>query len=244
MTRRILTTAATLLAAGAVGACGGSSSHTTVAATPGTATAPISGNGIAARSPAEILRAALSAAASARTVHVAGHVVSHGSPLVFDLRVVAGRGSIGELATQGLRVKFVALGPVMYLNGGEHFWRKFLSQTLAQRLNRRWVQVPSTANVAGIARLANLRALFGEFLLRRATFVKGPTVLVHGQQVLAIHSLTRGGTLYIATTGAPYPIEVRGSPKHPGRVVFDQYNRPISLQAPPGALTASSSGGI
>ncbi len=234
--RRILTTGATLLAAGALGACGSSSGQQAASQS----TPPPADNGIAVRSPAAILDAARTAATSARTLHVAGQVVRHGSPIAFDLRLVVGQGSLGELTAQGLTVKFITVGHVLYLNGGMQFWRAFGGVSLARRLDGRWVQVPSTVNVAKVARLTNLSVLFGSILPRGGTFVKGQASTVGGQRVLALHSTTRGGTLYVATTGPPYPIEIRGNRRHPGDVVFNQYNQPITLRAPSNALNAAA----
>jgi hypothetical protein len=260
MSRWILTTAATLLAAGALGACGSTSSPTTSSvssngSTTGassttsstatsTSTTPTPENGIASQPPAAVLAAAVSAATTARTVHVAGVVVTRGRQTAFNVHVVAGQGAVGQLSAQGLSVRFVTVGHLLYLNGGAHFWRAFGSPAIARKLDGRWVQVPPTVNLASIDKLINLNKLFATLLARHETLVKGPTGTIHGQQVLALHSMTRGGTLYVATTGQPYPIEVRGSRAHPGLVVFDQYNEPFSLRAPRDALTASSLGGI
>ena len=43
-----------------------------------------------------------------------------------------------------------------------------------------------------------------------------------------------GGTLYVASTGTPYPLEIveRGGE----RLVFDRWNQPVTLAVPPDAL--------
>lgn len=159
------------------------------------------------------------------------------------MHIVAGRGAAGRISAQGLSVEFLNLGRILYLNGGMHFWLAFTNARIAHKIDGRWVQVPSTVSLAKIAKLTNLRALFHTILARHATFVKGPTATIDGQQVVAIRSLTRGGTLYVATTGQPYPVEILGTRSRPGHVVFDHYNDPFSLSAPANPLTAASLGG-
>ena len=49
-----------------------------------------------------------------------------------------------------------------------------------------------------------------------------------------------GGTLYVATTGKPYPIELDspGNGKQ-GKITFDQWDQAVTIAAPKGAIDLS-----
>jgi hypothetical protein len=74
------------------------------------------------------------------------------------------------------------------------------------------------------------------FLSSHGKLAKGGTSTVAGQKVIAVNDTTMGGTLYVATTGEPYPVEVAKAGSGGGRVVFDHYNQPVSLTAPADAI--------
>jgi hypothetical protein len=46
-----------------------------------------------------------------------------------------------------------------------------------------------------------------------------------------------GGSLYVATTGEPYPVEIaQGSGTSTGAVHFDDWNEPVDIVAPKNAV--------
>ncbi len=63
---------------------------------------PSSSNGVASRTPAQIVVAATEAAAGAATVHVAGSIVSEGRPISINMELVAGKGGQGRITLAGL----------------------------------------------------------------------------------------------------------------------------------------------
>src|SRR6478752_4208998 len=84
---RLLVVVTGVLTALLVGACGSSKP---------------SGNGVAAKTPEEIVAAAKAAAAGAASVHVAGSIVNEGKPISLDLELLAGKGGKGQLSINGL----------------------------------------------------------------------------------------------------------------------------------------------
>ena len=50
---------------------------------------------------------------------------------------------------------------------------------------------------------------------------------------------SHGGTLDVATTGKPYPIQIRKSGKGGGKISFDRWNAPVTLAAPKNAIDLS-----
>jgi hypothetical protein len=56
---------------------------------------------------------------------------------------------------------------------------------------------------------------------------------------VAVIDTTKGGTLYVATTGPPYPVQVSKKGSDGGRIVFDRYNQSATLTAPVNAIDVS-----
>lgn len=200
----------------------------------------LSKSSVAGKSAADILAATRQAITAVNSVHTVGTVSSGGSSIHFDLQLVAGVGATGEIASRGLSVKLIVLGRREYMNAGARFWHSFGGAAAAKVLANRWVKIPATVNPAGFAKLTDLRTLFAEAIPRSAALTKGSAAVIDGQPVIALHSIKTAATLYIATTGAPYPVRIVGGRGHDGSVVFDQYNQPVSLAPPANAVDPSS----
>ena len=59
--------------------------------------------------------------------------------------------------------------------------------------------------------------------------------------MVAIEDTTKGGTLYVAARGAPYPVAIVGG-KGRGAIAFDRWNESASIEAPKGAIDMSALG--
>ena len=62
------------------------------------------------------------------------------------------------------------------------------------------------------------------------------TKTVDGQKVVAVTDVSQGGTLYVATVGTPFPIEIAKDGGSGGRITFDRWNKPVTLTAPANAI--------
>ena len=224
--RSALSTVLALFAAVAISACGGSSSS--------------SGNGVSAKSPNEILSAATKAINGVNSVHVSGSLLSSGSPISLDLNLVSGKGARGSMSEGGLSFQLVDVGGNVYINGSPTFWSHFGGSAAAQLFNGKWLKAPaSNTNFASFAALTNLHQLLGAVLANHGTLAKGATTTVNGQKVVALKDTKMGGTLYVATTGKPYPVEISKSGSSGGRMDFDRINQPVALAPPPNAIDIS-----
>ena len=216
--------------ASALAACGGSSHHHATSS---------SDNGIATKSPQAIVTAAMGAIDSARTVHVAGSIVSGGSPVTMDLDLVSGEGGRGAMSESGRSFQVVVLGGTVYINGSQAFWRHYGGVLAALLLRGNWLKAPASGQFAPLGVVSNSRELFNMLLSNHGTLAKGATTVVNGQNVVAVNDTTKGGTLYVATMGKPYPVEVVKSGPQGGHIVFDRYNESVSLNAPANAIDIS-----
>jgi hypothetical protein len=209
----------TLALAAAVAGCGGSST-----------------NGIASKSPADILSASRAAVSEASSVHVSGSARSQGAPLSLDLELAAGKGAQGMISQSGLSFRLVELEGTIYINGSSAFYSHFGSPAAAQLLQGKWLKAPANSqDFASLAPLTNLTSLFDSLLEHHESLTSGGTTTVAGQQVVALRD-GHGGTLYIATTGKPYPVQVTNHGAEGGTITFDRWNAPVSIKEPPNAI--------
>jgi hypothetical protein len=199
-----------------------------------------SSNGIASKTPTEILAAATAAANSASSVHVSGSIVSGGSPITLDLELVAGKGGRGQISEDGLSFNLIQIGGTAYISGSPAFYSHFGGATAEKLLAGKWLKAPaSSGSFSSLGSLTDLDQLLGTALSDHGALTKGPTTTIDGQQVLSVTDASHGGTLYVATTGKPYPIEIYKTGKTGGKITFDRWNAPVTLTAPANAIDLS-----
>jgi hypothetical protein len=204
--------------------CGGSSSSS-------------SSNGVADKSPAEILAATKTAADAAGSVHVSGSIVSSGSPITLDMHLRAGKGGRGALSENGLSFQLIQTGGTVYIKGSPTFYKRIGGSAAAQLLQGKWLKAAaSSSNFASLGQLTDLRQLVDQTLAKHGSLTKGQTTTVNGQKVVGLTDKTKGGTLYVAATGQPYPIEITKSGSGGGKIIFDSWNKPVTVVPPANAI--------
>jgi hypothetical protein len=211
-----------LLFACALSACGGASS-----------------NGVASKSPSGIVSAALNAIDAASSAHISGTVVSGSSPISLNLSLVSGVGGTGDMSENGLSFKIVVIRNEVYINGSPGFWKHFGGATAAQVFKGKWLKAPASGQFASLAQLSNLHALLGTVLSTHGALTKTGTSTVQGESAVGVRDVTQGGTLYVASTGKPYPLEILKSGSQGGRIVLDDFDKSVSLTPPSGAIDIS-----
>jgi hypothetical protein len=205
----------------ALGGCGSSSS----------------GNGIAAKTPTEILAATAAVADAATSVHVAGSIAAGATPITFNLELLAGRGGRGQLAENGLGFELIQLAGTVYIKGSPAFYRHIGGSGAARLLEGKWLKAPTTsAEFASLGSLTDLRSLIEKALANHGTLAKGQLTTVNGQKAVGVSDTSKGGTLYVATTGPPYPIQVSETGAHGGKISFSHWNQPVTVRAPANAI--------
>jgi hypothetical protein len=211
-----------LLLVGVISGCGGSSS---------------SGNGVADKSPNDILAATKAASDGAKAVHVSGSIVSDKSPITLDMNLLAGKGGQGQLSESGLAFELIQVGGTVYIKGSPAFYKHIGGTAAAQLLQGKWLKAPSSdADFASLSQLTDLRQLIDQTLASHGSLKKSGTTTINGQKVVGITDTTKGGTLYIATTGKPYPIAISKGGTGGGRITFDRWNSDVTLAAPKNAI--------
>jgi hypothetical protein len=210
----------------ALAGCGGSSS----------------GGGIASQSPQMILNDSLAAAKGLKSVHAAGTVNSGGQHISLDIHLVGGQGGRGQITLGGLSFSLVGLNHYAYMQAPPAVWEKAgAPASAAQKLQGKWLRTPATGQFASIASLTDIHALFTQLLTQHGKKLKtGGVSTVAGRKVVAVNS--DQGTLYVAATGKPYPVELVKPGSNGGRIDFNRFNEPVTLSAPTNTVDLPSVG--
>jgi hypothetical protein len=215
-----------LLSLAGVAGCGGSSSS--------------NGNGVASKSPQQIVEQSSAAAKSAKSVHVSGAVNSEGSHITLDLDLAAGQGGRGDISENGMHAKIILIGKTVYINGDASFYRHFGGTAGVQLFEGKWLKAPtSNEDIASLSSLANMGNLLDSALKSHGTLKRGSATTVDGQAAITVQDVTEGGYLYVATTGKPYPLQLSKSGAEGGKVTFDRWDEPIELTAPAHSIDIS-----
>lgn len=198
-------------------------------------------SGIASESPSAILKATSTAVQSLQSVHVQGSGADAGKLVGFDLTLKAGVGSTGSLSLNGDSIKVVILGGEVYINGSQAFWKANTSAAVAQLVAGKWLKGPSTGSFASFAEFGSLSKLFQTLFASHGKLTKSAKTTVRGVSAIGLVDTTQGGTLYVAATGQPYPLEIvnRGKSSGGGTLSFTRFNAPVQITAPSGAINLS-----
>jgi hypothetical protein len=189
-------------------------------------------NGEASKSAKQIAADAQAAALGASTVHVSG---SAGAHLSVNLQLVAGKGGEGQITANGLTFQIVRIGKEAYFKGDATFWRHFGGGAAAALLQGKWLKEPAASGrLASLTPITDITRLFNAIFAKHGTLVVGKATSVSGHPVIAVVDKTQGGTLFVATTGKPYPLALRK--RGSGSITFDDWNAPVTLTPPSGAV--------
>jgi hypothetical protein len=227
-------------------ACGGTSPGTGTGTRTGTGPGAIASmmpvsNGIAAKPVAQIVQTAdktLESAASAASVRVYGTLTDSGHR--YTLNITFGpNGATGSMTApfdgaKRASIDLILVGGKMYVRSST-LWGQVGGAAVASLLDNRWVILPSSA-MNGFP-FANTKA-FVKFMnhagLRKMTAV-GAKTTVNGQPAIEVKK--GKSAVYIATTGQPYPLEVRQGFRN---VLYFQYLPTlVSVTAPPNPVDFS-----
>jgi hypothetical protein len=201
-----------------------------------------SSNGEAKKTAQQVVSDAQQAAVNAASVHVTGSITDNGTPLTIDLTLLKGKKGKGSLSERGLKFELIRVGNLVYIKGSDAFLKQFAGASAAALLKGKWLKGSATSGQLGaLAPLTDTAALFKAALGQHGKLANKGETDFQGQKVVEIDDTTQGGKLYVAATGDPFPVALRGS-KQQGSVSFSDWNADATVEAPKGALDLSQFG--
>lgn len=219
-----------VLAGALLAGCGGTDDGDTPEGA-STSSAPAS-NGVADLEPNAIVDKATAALSAAKSFSLRGQINTDGQQLALDIKV-AGQDILGSMTIDGAKVELLRVAGQMYIRPDEKFWTQNggadAGATMSQLMGDRW------------AKLSSKNAEFEEFfqvtdpeqlLKPEGTLTKGSKKTVNGVEAIGVtESGSDGGTMYVATTGEPYPLLLEGPPGE-GQLTFGDFGATFDIKAP------------
>lgn len=197
-------------------------------------------NGESAKTAAQIIADVEAATKSATAVHIAGSGSNGGTTLMINLHLVAGKGGEGFVSLGGIGFDIVRIGAKAYFKGGPAFLKHYGGTVAAQLFKGKWFVAPAdSGDFASFTPLTDLDKLTAEILSSHGALKKGAETTIDGQPAIAIVDTAKGGTIYVATTGKPYPLELTAASGSAGTITFTGWDQPSALVAPKGAIDYS-----
>jgi hypothetical protein len=189
------------------------------------------------KTPTQILAATKKAVNTATSVHLVATGTSSGSPIAFNLKLATGRGGEGTITENGLTFQIVRIGTKAYFEGGTAFWKKFGGSIGPQLFDGKWIEASATSGqLASLTPFTSMRTFITSLLDTHGTLKVGRSATIDGRPAIALTDTTQGGTLYIAATCMPYPLEITQPKGAGGTIKFESWNQPFGLTAPKNPL--------
>jgi hypothetical protein len=232
-----------------------------------------SSSGEADKQPDQILSDAVAALKSTKTLHLVATENSSSTPdpngggssgpIKIAADIQTPNAVAGTITEGGATGHFVVTNGKFYLQGRD-LLAKLGGQAAVDVVGDKWVLVPASAGSSGVADLADMNKLATCLQQQHGTLSKGGTATVNGQDTVIIVDKgdkpgTQPGKLYVATSGTAYPLKFEqtgsvtpgGDTSGPcantnsstGSATFSDFNKSVTVTAPPNPLDLSSLGG-
>ncbi|MHB1809013.1 MAG: hypothetical protein ACYCU0_06925 [Solirubrobacteraceae bacterium] len=197
-----------------------------------------SGNGVEGKTATAIVAAALKAAEGAKSVHVSGAGTAEGTQVRIDLRIDGEKGAVGTITKGNLGVRLIRVGSRAYINGGSAFYERYGGAEAGKLFKGRWLETSATSGEgAALSSLTDLKSLLsGVRGGHSSSLSKGATKTIDGVKAIAVTDTKKHGTLYVATSGKPYPVEIVKKGSEGGSFSFGEWEKPVSVSAPSNAI--------
>jgi hypothetical protein len=194
-------------------------------------------NGEAAKPARQILTDASKATGGASSVRVAGKGSVNGLALRVDVVDGRGRGG-GTIGIGGSTLQLVLDGPDFFLKTTPEVIQQLTgSQQTANEDANKWLQTSSSnQSVAALLPLLDITKLATTSFSFAGVPTKQAATTFRGQRAIPVVDAQSGDTIYVAATGKPYILGVRGPASSGGSTLdFTDYDRAPIPPAPSGA---------
>jgi hypothetical protein len=199
-----------------------------------------SDNGVSSKSAAEILAASRAAVQSASSVRITSKY--RVGPIADTLEgSLAKNGSRARVDVLGSTVEAIRINDTLYIKGNRKF-NYHLEQKLGVKVPAGvWLKGPAAGVLSNVGTATDIHVEVLLLLSGNGPVTKGTATTIAGQPAITVKRTQQPqklyeGTLYIATTGQPYPLKLTKTGKETGQTTFSNWNDPIDVSAPANAV--------
>jgi hypothetical protein len=196
-----------------------------------------SDNGVASKPASEILAATTAAAQSASAVHViASSKIMNGRPFKLDA-ILAKHRAHARVSLLGLSFEVIRDGDTLYVKGSQAFAARLRSVLGIKVPADKWLK-STTSTLAQLGSFTDMSKELPALLSGSGPVSKGARVKIDGRPAMTLKERRKLyiGTLYVATTGNPYPLKLTKTGREAGQTTFTDWNDPVTVTPPANAV--------
>jgi hypothetical protein len=197
-------------------------------------------NGVASKSAPEILAATRSAAQKASSMHlIASTKLTHGGSLSLDAHLSKDQAR-AHISFSGIGFDVVRKGSTLYLKGN-HAFNARLEATMGVKVPTGVWLKGTTSSLGQVGSLTDIKRELPLILSGSGKVTKGAKVKIDGQPAITLKETRKlyTGSLYVATTGEPYPLKLMKTGQETGQTTFTGWNDPVTVSPPANAVDVS-----
>ncbi len=173
-------------------------------------------------------------------MHVAVKSSAGGAKLTLDASLAKDQAH-AQLSLLGISVEAIRIGDTLYIKGNRAFDTRLESTTGAKVPPGVWLKGPADGVLGQVGTFTDMNREVPLILEARGPLTKGAAVKVNGQPAIEVKETAKlfAGTLYVATTGQPYPLLLRKAGRETGQTTFSDWNGSITVDPPADAIDIS-----
>jgi hypothetical protein len=160
-----------------------------------------------------------------------------------DVDLASSQGARGRISLGPFAYEAILIANTVYFKGSPALESQLVGAAAKHLPKGTWLEGSATSGVlAGFASILSQQKLLSRLLASDGQLTKGASSTVNGQKVVELKETGRKlftASLYIATSGKTYPIEIVKRGREEGKVTFSRWDVPVSLAAPANAVEVS-----
>jgi hypothetical protein len=193
-----------------------------------------SDNGVVSKPAAQILAATRAAAQGASAVHVvASSKLTDGGSFKLDANLAKDRAH-AQVSLFGITFEVIRDGDTLYVKGNQVFTAR-LGAVLGVKIpSNTWLKGPAKGPLAQTGSFTEIEEELPVMLSGSGPISKGAKTKIDGQPAIALKETRKlyTGTLYVATTGQPYPLKLTKIGRETGQTTFTGWDDPVTVSPP------------
>jgi hypothetical protein len=199
-----------------------------------------SNNGVASKTPKEIIAATKTAAAHASSVHISSKANVRHSSFTLDA-ALSPDASRARVSVLGSTFEVIRTANEVYVKGNPTFTAGLGGSLGVKIPPNTWIESPADGPLRETAAFANIKTELPVILSGPGQVTKGATTTIAGQSAVAVkqHRKLSTTTIYVATTGEPYPLQLDKTGRETGQTTFTNWNQPVHIDPPTSAIELS-----